>query len=182
MRPALLVLLLSLSACSKPLTGTTIHDRLETLFQLHTVEMVFRDVVYHRSNQRLAGLIPFDHRETLFRVFVSVRAGFDLSRPEFAVAVDNGQVRIRLPEPEILWVDADDSSLHEYFSRDGNIGLRFLQEHKAKRIEDNRARALQMGILAEAKRNARLLVIDLMRELGVDRWSLEFSAAPAGQP
>lgn len=170
--PLVLVIGLLLTACAADTTQSTVQHQVQALFEMPTVEMVFRDVVYHRSNQRVMGVLNYDFRETLFRVLVRVQAGFDLSSPNFSVVQEGGRISINLPKPKILMADADDESLHEYFTRDNNIGLQLLQERKKQRVEAAKVQAIEQGILGEAARQARLRVGELLNVLGVHRWEL----------
>lgn len=167
------VFFLLMLSCSRETYPSSIQTQLEALFEMPTVEMVFRDVVYHRSNQTALGVMSYDFRETLFRVLVRIQAGFDLSSPTFSIAREGDRIIIHLPEPKILMADADDESLHEYFSRDNNIGLRFLQERKKERIEAAKTQALKNGILGEAARQARLRVGEVLTALNVEQWDVQ---------
>jgi len=72
-------------------------------------------------------------------------------------------------------VDADDESLYEYFARDNSIGWQNLQNAKKKQLEQAQIRAVQLGILNEAKRNARLRLAELMNTLSIQDWDLEIA-------
>jgi hypothetical protein len=164
-----------LIACTPGMDPSEVQHRIQSLFELPTVEMVFRDVIYHKSHQQVFGVVNYDFRETLFRVSIRIQAGFDLSSPKFAVVRDQQRVTIKLPPPTILLVDADDESLYEYFARDNSIGWQNLQNAKKKQLEQAQIRAVQLGILNEAKRNARLRLAELMNTLSIQDWDLEIA-------
>ncbi len=180
--PAWSVLFSLMLSCSPETQLSRVQTQLEALFEIPTVEMVFRDVVYHRSNQTALGLFSYDSRETLFRVLVRVQAGFDLSSGNFFVAREANRIIIHLPKPQILMADADDESLYEYFSRGNNIGLKFLQERKTERVEAAKAQALKNGILGEASRQARLRVSEILTALNVEHWDLKIDGVSGAAP
>ncbi len=135
-----------------------------------TVEMLFREVVYHKSDDQIL-IFHYGGRETLFRVLVRVQAGFDLS-DNFSVVLSEGKVVVTLPPPVILFSDADDESLYEYFSEGQNIGYLRLQAiltERAKAVEED---ALRLGILGEASANARTRLGETLKALGVEEYEI----------
>jgi len=146
------------AACapSRPAHVIRMQEQIESLLELHTYEHMYRDLVYFGEEQSFLG-IPTIDRAVLFSVDIRVRAGMDLAE---GVVLTADRIYVRLPAPEILTVDADESSIHEYFIRErgGSVGLLELSGQlegaKARTAEE----AVRRGILEQADANARHIV------------------------
>jgi hypothetical protein len=159
----LLVLVAVLSGCAPdpPFDAIEIRDQLTDLLELHTYEHIYRDVVYFGEEKSFLFVRTVDRR-ILFSIDIRVRAGVDL---QAGIRVTRDQsnpsrVYVQLPATEILSVDADEASIHEYFIREqgGRIGLLELtgqlEEVKSRVASD----AVERGILASAESNAKRIV------------------------
>jgi hypothetical protein len=136
-------------------------DRIESLLQLHTYEHRYRDLVYFGEEKSFLFIKTVD-RAVLFSVDIRVTAGLDLSDGVTLTPdrFEHDRIYVRLPPATILTVDADESSIEEYFLREqgGRIGLLELSDQ----IESAKARteeeAIERGILEQADANARSIV------------------------
>ena len=106
----------------------------------------------------------------LFSVDIRVRAGVDLARGVIVTPDrrDPNRIYVRLPEPEILAVDADESSIEEYFIREqgGRIGLLELTDQLEEAKERIAREAVERGILDRADENARRLITGFLAMAG----------------
>jgi hypothetical protein len=164
---------LTLTACS-PEPEVPLPDlerRVSKILRLHSYEHVYRDIVYFGEERSFLFFKTMDRR-LLFSVDIIVQAGVDLDegvelwrdeeRPE--------RIVVQLPPPRILLVDADESSIHQYFSRDrgGEVGwLEYGAEIEAVK-ERVREDALERGILEKAERNARGVVSNFFELSGFE--------------
>lgn len=138
-----------------------LEEQVRSLVQLATHEFVYRDLVYFGEERSFLFLKTVD-KAVLFSIDITVRAGVDLSE-EFSILRDRwvpDRVYVRLPEAEVLSVDADETSIDEYFIRErgGRIALsdlnQQLAEAKAMVTED----ALERDILDRARENAQVAI------------------------
>ena len=156
-----LPLIIAGCAPSRPAQVIRMQEQIESLLELHTYEHIYRDLVYFGEEQSFLG-IPTVDRAVLFSVDIRVRAGMDLADGVVLTAdrTSPDRIYVRLPNPEILTVDADESSIEEYFIRErgGSVGLLELSEQlegaKARTAEE----AVRRGILEQADANARRIV------------------------
>ena len=81
------------------------------LLAIHTMEHVYRDVVYFGEEESFL-FIPTVDRRVLFSVNIRVQAGIDLTDgiEVFRSEDNDSEVFVRLPPAEILLVDADEST------------------------------------------------------------------------
>ncbi|MFW5717895.1 MAG: DUF4230 domain-containing protein [Spirochaetota bacterium] len=146
-----------------------LEDRIESLLELSTYEHIYRDLVYFGEERSFLFIKTVD-RAVLFSVDIRVRAGVDLAR---GVTVtpdrrDANRIYVRLPRPEILAVDADESSIEEYFIREqgGRIGLLELTDQLDEAKVRIAREAIDRGILDRADENARRLIAGFLAMAG----------------
>ncbi len=159
----LFIVPLALLACSpEPEADTAeLERRVRNVLRLHSYEHVYRDIVYFGEERSFLFFKTMDRR-LLFSVDIVVRAGVDLEEG-IEVLADSGnpeRIVVRLPPTRILRVDADEATIHQYFSRDrgGDVGwLEYGAEIEGVK-ERVRADAVERGILAKAQTNAREMV------------------------
>ncbi len=179
---ALLIVLLLLAGCAPAVRFDTvsIQEQLTDLLELHTYEHIYRDVVYFGEEKSFLGVRTVDRR-VLFAIDIRVRAGIDLQRG-FIIAQDKSnpeRIYVQLPAAEVLSVDADEKSIHEYFIREqgGRIGLLEMTEQLAEVKTRTEADAIERGILGKAEANARLIVRNFLSMAGFRE--IDFAPAPA---
>ena len=117
----LVVSSMSLASGCAPISRTELvrmEDRIESLLELHTYEHIYRDLVYFGEERSFLFIKTVD-RAVLFSIDISVRAGVDLADGVTVTADrrDPNRIYVRMPQARILSVDADESSIEEYFIR-----------------------------------------------------------------
>ena len=145
-----------------------IERRIRTILELPTYEHVYHNVIYIGEEARFLGIKHLDKR-LLFSIDVTVKAGIDLQRGISITETSTGALRVGLPPPEILLVDADESSIREYFAKEfgGKISrLEYydeIAESKRKTVQD----AVDRGILDISGEYAKTMVENLLASLDV---------------
>lgn len=161
-----------------------LENRIESLLELSTYEHIYRDLVYFGEERSFLFVKTVD-RAVLFSIDIRVRAGIDLAR---GVTVtpdrrDPDRIYVRLPRAEVLAVDADESSIEQYFIREqgGRIGLLDLtdqlDEAKIRVTEE----AVERGILERADENARRLISGFLSMAGFTEVVFATDAEPRGE-
>lgn len=159
-----------------PVTITAIRN----LAQLTTVETVQYTIVEKGTDE---GWLAWARGDSL-RMFAVARigAGVDLSSLTVRDVVldENGRVEIRLPAPEIQYVDPDEDSTQVLerdtgFFTSGDPGL----ESDVRRIADEVLvdNAIEAGILDTARDNARSVLSDFLLSLGYADVEVTFEPA-----
>ncbi len=172
---ALLAVVPILSTCTarRPPASQVVRVRrsITRLLQLPTYELVYRDVVYVDKSAPLS-FIGIGGGEALFAVDVRICAGFALETTLRLEAIGPEAVVVHLPQAEVLSVDADESSVREYFVRSPLFGgtsqadyYDALEPLKAKLV----AEAVDSGLLLRAHENAKRLIEGLLRAAGLRR-------------
>ena len=141
--------------------------RIESLGRLITAEYVYRDVIYVGQQTRFLG-IPTGQADLLFSVEIRVVAGLDLLRRAAQVErTPDGTIFVTLPAAEILTVDADESTIEQYFARARLAQLDWLTVGDNMRVVKDAVRddAITRGIVERAQRNAESLVRGLLGSL-----------------
>ncbi len=146
-----------------------IQDEITDLLELHTYEHIYRNAVYFGEEKTFLLWRTVNSR-VLFSIDIRVRAGLNLEQG-FSVTpdrTDSGRVYVRLPAAEILSVDADETSIHQYFIREqgSDIGLLQMTEQLAEVKERTEADAIERGILRNAQQNARDIVRNFLNMAG----------------
>lgn len=178
----LIILCILTTGCtgsSRPLSDQELSARIRTILELPTVEYRYKDILYV-GESRSFFFITTSLKEVLFSVDIRVRAGIDLQE-SFSVYRKKGnphRIYVGLPPPKILLIDADESTIHQYFVLE--TGDRFRRLEYSKELEAAKPRILkdaqERGILAQAEQNAHLLVRGLMELLGFQE--VEFLPSP----
>lgn len=155
--------------------------RVSSVLELPTYEYVYRDVIYIADQASFLGI---RHRDTqlLFAVDVRIQAGIDLQRG-FSVQPDSsGNVNISLPAPEILIVDADESTIHQYFKKEfgGEINRLDYYDEIAAGKERIVKDALERGILDRAGQNAESLIHSVLTSVAPGEVRVVFRKIPDG--
>ncbi len=163
------VLVFSLSGCQPvpvPPSPEMIESRIRTILEMPVCEQLYRDIVYVGEEARFLGIRHIDTR-LLFSIEIRVQAGIDLLKGVEVRSASTGGMVVLLPEPELLLVDADESSIREYFLKEfgKSIGRLDYYDEIEKGKERVRKEALDRGILVKAEQNARDAITGLFSPL-----------------
>jgi hypothetical protein len=146
-----------------------VEARMRDLLELRTYEHIYRDVVYYGEKRKVLLVFPVE-AEVLFAVDIRVQAGIDLSQGMTLTRErsDPSTIYVQLPAAEVLSVDADEQSIHEYFQtgRSDLIGLLEIGDQLDAVKGATAADAVERGILIQADENARRLVRNFLTLTG----------------
>ncbi len=175
---ALFSLIIIGASCSPFLDDDLISLQVRTILELTTVSYTYKSVLYFEDVQKFLGILPISMQHLLFSVKTKVQAGIPLSEG-LSLSRVNNRILLKIPEPTILLVDADEDSLFQYrVSEIGkNINWVDVGEHIAQNKQLLVNDAQDAGIIQKAKENARLQIKELMQILRIDNYSLEFVSA-----
>lgn len=176
---AVLLCITALAGCGKQeqISKTTIEKQVREILTLPTFEHVYHDIVYLGEESKFLGLKIKD-KQVLFSIDVRVRGGIDFTEGvEININDDNSAV-VRLPAAKILSVDADESTIKQYFVRDLGGGISALQYYDEinRNKEFLTADAISRGLLVRAGENARLLIRNMLELTGIEE--IEFQTLP----
>jgi len=159
-----------------------LQDKVRNILQLHTYELVYRDITWVSESSKALGIFTTVDKRTLFSVNIRVRAGLDFARGLSLQFLRNSEDRsidgvlVALPPPAILLVDVDEKSFHEYFSfefgqkiKRGDWG-----QELAKARDRVRSDAVSRGILVKADENAKRILRNFLSIAGFAR--VEFTS------
>ncbi len=159
---AVLFLFLSLEFRDRKLEAYS--ERIRNLEEIVTARQIYRNVIYTEIKENF-----IVDKRSLFTIEYIVSAGVDLSTG-VTIAVSDNAVHISYPYPRILGIDADESSIDEYFSlqRFGKLKqsdyLNIIYDEK-ERIEED---SLSGGLLERADKNLQNLISGILRESGIN--------------
>lgn len=152
-----------------PASPDLMERSIRSILELPTYEHIYHNIIYIGEEARFLWIKHLDKR-LLFSIDITVQAGVDLKRGVTVTPTPSGGVRIGLPSPEILLVDADESSIRQYISKEfgGSFTrLEFYDEidlSKEQTVRD----AVEGGILDISAARAQTLVENLLSSLGID--------------
>ncbi|MFW6251553.1 MAG: DUF4230 domain-containing protein [Alkalispirochaetaceae bacterium] len=151
--------------------------RISSLLELHTVEYVYRDIVYFGEQESFLGIFRTRDQQLLFAVRLRVHAGVDLSKGvEVLRDPENPRMAlVRIPSPEVLLVDAEEGSIEQFLVRErgGSIEWDQVSSEMESVKERVRADALEKGILQRAEKNAVELIEDVLGVAGFEEVSVQ---------
>jgi Protein of unknown function (DUF4230) len=152
-------------------------DRIRNLEEMVTARHIYRNVIYTEIKENL-----IVDKRSLFTIDYIVTAGVDFSGG-VKIDTESSTVRITYPYPKILSVDADESTIDEYFSRQrfGKLKqsdyLNLLYDEKSRIEED----ALNAGILERADKNLQRLISGILKEGGIEKIRFEYIKGEVGR-
>ncbi|MDA3950492.1 MAG: DUF4230 domain-containing protein [Spirochaeta sp.] len=168
---------------SPPDGPEVVRARVQELQTLVTGEYEYRDVVYFDEETRVLG-IRTGTQEMLFAVQIIVTAGIELGT-ELTVQTGGRRGReifITVPEPQVLRVSAIESSIDQYFIREGFRGIDWLDvadEIEAAKTR-NQTDAVERGLLDRSRVHAEFVLRNLLYAAGYDTVHVRFR--PAARP
>ncbi len=164
------------AACSEeqPHSVERLEASVRSISSVPACEQIYRDIVYIGEEQNLLFFKTVD-KQLLFSIDIIVQAGIentDLIEIEYNGNSDNGRpsVVINLPDPVILDVDADESSIKQFFIKEYGKDITRLEYYdeinrkKEEIVED----AVKNGIIERADANIRNLISNMMSLAGIE--------------
>lgn len=176
------------AGCRRQTIDTSqIATQLRNLLQLSTAEYIYRQIGYLGEEKSFLFFKTMDKR-LLYSVNIHVLAGVDL-RDELGISVepkDPRRVTVTLPSARVLQVDADESTLHQYFARSfgGTVSWLEYGDQIAALESATKKDAIERGILDRADANARRIVGAFLTSAGfssVDFVSVASNGATGGE-
>ena len=147
-----------------------IENQIRGILELPTIEYVYREVIYVGHEAKFLGFKHIDKR-LLFSIDLIISAGIDLTKGIEIRNITNGDIQIILPEPEILLVDADEGSIHQFFVKEWGEKVSRLDYYDeiVKSKEEIRSNAIERGILLKAKNNAEEMILKIFSVYGIKK-------------
>ena len=146
-----------------------LEEGVRSILELPAYEQIYRNIIYV-DRERSFLVFRTMHAQVLFSIEIRVQAGIDLSRGFRLSRNDDRSVTVALPEAEILLVDADESTIHQYFAKSsgGSVGrLDYYDEIERIKGEIEKD-AIRREILTKAESNAQNLILQLLRGAGIE--------------
>jgi len=150
-------------------------DRIKNLEEMVTARQIYRNVIYTEIKENF-----IVDKRSLFTIDYIVTAGVDFS-DGVKIDAENNFVRVTYPYPKIISIDADESSIDEYFTlqRFGKLKqsdyLNLLYDEKIRIEED----ALKAGILERADKNLQILISGILEEGGIRKIEFDYTSGEA---
>ena len=162
---ALLILVIAGGCAPKAETfsSSVIENQIRTILEVPTTEYVYREILYLGKEARFLGIKHLDTR-LLFSVDIAIQAGFDLTKGLTVINSFKG-LTVILPKPEILLVDIDEDSIHQFFVKEwgGKISRMDYYDELNKRKENILQDAEKRGILLKAEENGKKMILNLLQ-------------------
>jgi hypothetical protein len=165
----LTIFLLLFSGCERkaaPVSTAVVENQIRAILELPLYEQYYRDIVYFGEEARFLGIRHIDRR-VLFSIELRLQTGIDLTKGVQIIPIGDDRLRILLPDPEILLVDADESTIEQFFLKEFGKTIKRLDyyEEIERGKERIREEALQEGVLDKSRSRAREAIRALFSEL-----------------
>jgi hypothetical protein len=146
----------------------TLENRVREILDLPTFEHVYRDIIYLGEEKKFLNFIPTMEKRLLFAIDVHVQAGIDLSDGIKLAPGEKGEITVYLPPAKILLIDADESSITQYFATawGGEIERLDYYDEIGAAKEEIRTDAIRRGILTKAGENGQKLLTNFLNLAG----------------
>lgn len=150
--------------------------RIRNLEELVTARQIYRNVIYSEVKENF-----IVDKRSLFTINYIVTAGVDLSGG-ISLNVKSAHVVVSYPPPRILSIDADESSIDEYFTleRFGKIRQSDYLDSVFDEKDRIRKEALDSGLLQRADKNFQRLIIGILEGMGINK--IRFDRNERGVP
>ncbi|MBN2653080.1 MAG: DUF4230 domain-containing protein [Spirochaetales bacterium] len=161
----LIICILQFSCKKSPLLPENLDLEIKNITNLSTYQHIYRDIIYIRESKHVIG-IPIYDKSVLFTINIHVIAGIDFENLEYKISEET--ITITLPESKIFSIDADESSIFQYFIKEKNSKIDILTIYNAineKKLEIHED-AISRGILKKAEDNAKVLISDFLFSTG----------------
>ncbi len=151
----------------KALEENIIFNKIELLEELATAKQIYREIIYSKKTADFLW-IPISSKEFLISIDFSLTAGIDISKG-FSVDEKDGYTLITLPKGELLSIDAVDSSITEYFTKQrfSNINredyVTVIQETKDEILKSDNIKTL----ISECEESAKDILTTLLQISGI---------------
>jgi hypothetical protein len=146
----------------------TIINKISSLARLETIQYSVEKIIVAEKGQEVFRLLFGDR--LLFVAHGKVIAGVDLSKLKLSdVEMQNGQLEVTLPEPEVFIVSLDNEKSYTYSRDTGLLTKSDLNlETLARRTAEGEIlqAALDDGILKQARVNAEAFLLGFLNNLG----------------
>lgn len=177
-----IALVIGFSSCARSQVDIdNLEGRLHSILQMPLYEMIYRDVIYIGEE---ASFLGFKHIDTklLFSIQIRIEAGLRMDEGIKLQRNSDGSVRVQLPQPEILLLDADESSIQQYFLKERGKEIKRLDYYQeiAKGKKRIREEALQSGIIETSQQRARRVIEQILRPAVQEEIYIDFIKAETG--
>ena len=157
------------AACGRAYSFKLEHTepRIESLIRIASYEYTFKEILYFGEQKSILGFKTVD-KGFLASIDITLTAGYDLTEGFDMKADSFGTVTVSLPKPKILSIDADETSIREYYSYQRGEALTHMDLYgqiNAVKPELIREAAAQ-GLFARAEENAQMLIGELLLSMG----------------
>lgn len=151
-------------------------NQIRNLKELVTARQIYRNVIYTEVKENL-----IVDKRSLFTINYVVTAGVDLSSG-FSLKADDNRIVVTYPYPRIFSIDADESSIDEYFAleRFGRIKQSDYLDTVFDEKERIRREAVESELLERADRNLQSLISGILRDRGISDIRFEPSGKGGG--
>ena len=176
-RTLLSLLVLVCLACSeneKPSTAD-LETPVREILELPTYEHIYRDIIYLDERKSFLMFKMVD-KSVLFSIDVRVQAGIDFNDGVAISESGEDGILVKLPAAKVLLVDADESSIRQYFIKESGEGIERLEyydeiDKSKKRIVED---AISRGLLERAEEIAKRLLENFFHLAGFTTVAFEF--------
>ncbi|MDC7226439.1 MAG: DUF4230 domain-containing protein [Spirochaetales bacterium] len=144
------------------------------ILELPVYEQVYRDIVYIGEEEKVLFFTTTD-KEVLFSVDIRIQAGIKHAEQisiSLNAASESGQrtVMVNLPKSEIIFIDADESSIEQYFIKEKGEDISRLEYYDEinRKKEELVQTAIESGLLEYADLNAEKLIGSFLKLAGFE--------------
>lgn len=174
--PILLLLSFVLSCTPQQnISKPVIENQIRGILDLPTIEYIYREIIYVGHEARFLGIKHLDKR-LLFAIDLVINAGIDLTKGIEIKNLIDGSIQIILPEPEILAIDADESTIYQYFVKEWGDKVSHLDYYDEILKTKNSVKkdAIERGILFKAKENTENMILKIFSAYGFTNVSFKW--------
>lgn len=151
---------------------SVIESEIRNIGELATVEYIFTDAARFSDSKQIKDWnIPFTEKSFLMKWDGTIKAGINVENIEVNIDVEKKEIRITLPQAEILSYEVDESTVEVLDEKDNVFNsisvddkVNFDSSTKEAMIE----RAIENGLLEKAQKQAEAVISNLLTAFAED--------------
>jgi hypothetical protein len=162
---------------NKQKDSTVILDRISKIKELATTKYYYSNIIAFKENKKIQDIkIPFTQKSFLIKYEGTIKAGVDIENIEI-LENKKEKIKIKLSKPKILNHNIDEKNIYIYDEKNSlfnKLSIKDVFNEISKEKENIEKKLIEDGFLEEASKNTKLLLENILRDLGYKNIEIVF--------
>lgn len=153
------------------LDSSIVLNKIVNIQELSLVKYNYGGVIGYKDTMKVMNFnVPFTEKHFLLKYNGYVKAGIDLSGSQIKTV--GKSIEIAIPKPQIVEIVIDEKSIKVYGESNNPFNPTSIADYNhviVKEKETMKRDAVKQGILKDASRQSRLILTEMLREMGFNK-------------